>query len=81
MKCVRPGCLCTYDLEALLLCPTKSDSLCDFQKWVRLYKSRCDYTEENATEARLFEGREEVTVNSVALTPVKMSPGRIHFCS
>jgi hypothetical protein len=22
---------------------------CDFQKWMRLYKSRCDYTEETAT--------------------------------
>jgi hypothetical protein len=57
-----------------------SDAACDFQKWMRLYKSRCDYTEENATEATLFECREEVTVNLVVLTSVKMSPGRIHFC-
>jgi hypothetical protein len=47
---------------------------------MRLYKSRYDCTEENATEARLFECSEEVTVNPVALTPVKMSPSRIHFC-
>jgi hypothetical protein len=58
----------------------RSQQACDFQKWMRLYKSRCDYTEENATEATLFECRVEVTVNPVALTSVKMSPGRIHFC-
>ncbi len=37
---------------------------------MRLYKSRYDYTEENATEARLFECSEGVTVNPVAFTSV-----------